>query len=97
MCRYNMGVRVWNVMMQGEQALLAEVQELEREVEEIGKKEFNLLSGFGRRGLQELEKDEERFLQELGKDEREFIDSIEMGAQEIEKLFGASVPIRKIR
>ena len=82
--------------MQGEQALLAEVQEFEREIEELGKKEFSLFNGLGR-GIQELERDEERFLQELGVEEREFINSIEMGAQEIEKLFGGSVPIRKLR
>ncbi|XP_057823632.2 violaxanthin de-epoxidase, chloroplastic isoform X2 [Cryptomeria japonica] len=81
---------------EGEQAVAKEVEQLEKEAEEVGKTELNLLENLGK-GIQELEKDEKYLLQELSKEEMDILDDLKMEAVEIEKLFGKALPIRKIR
>lgn len=48
-------------------------------------------------GAAEFKRDEELFLKDLGDEERKVLDDLNMGAQDIERLFGNAVPIRKIR
>ncbi|KAJ7282192.1 hypothetical protein O6H91_Y355800 [Diphasiastrum complanatum] len=81
---------------EGEDALVKEAQQLEQKVEEVGKKEIALLGNLGK-GAEQLRKDQEKFLQQLGDEERALLSSLQMEARDLEKLFGNSIPIRKLR
>lgn len=87
-------------MEEGEEFVEKEVEEAERNIETIGeriqKAEQFLLSRLGL-GAQELQRDEEQFLRELGDEERQLLTDLQMGASDIEKLFGNAIPIRKYR
>eukprot|EP00271_Cylindrocystis_brebissonii_P000615 TRINITY_DN10746_c0_g1_i1.p1 TRINITY_DN10746_c0_g1~~TRINITY_DN10746_c0_g1_i1.p1 ORF type:complete len:493 (+),score=94.08 TRINITY_DN10746_c0_g1_i1:127-1605(+) len=74
---------------QGEQVILADVRA-------IGKAEAELAAKL-KRGLEEVERDEEIFLAELGREERELLGAVEMGAKELGMLFQDALPIRRVR
>lgn len=81
---------------EGEQAIAKEVEELEEQAEKVGKTELNLLQNLGK-GIEQLRKDEEYFLNGLSKEEMELLGDLKMEAEQIEKLFGNSLPIRKLK
>eukprot|EP00250_Pteridium_aquilinum_P002117 c12321_g1_i1 orf=284-1687(-) len=80
----------------GEQALVQEVEEIEKNVVKIGKAEMTLLDKL-KKGVFELKKDQEYLLQELGDEEKALLSDLKMEAEEVEKLFGKALPIRKLR
>lgn len=71
-------------------------EEVEKEVEKVGKTEMTLFQRLAE-GFDELRQDEENFLRELSKEEMELLDELKMEANEVEKLFGKALPIRKFR
>lgn len=81
---------------EGEQAIAKEVEELEEQVEKAGRTELNLLQNLGK-GLEQLRKDEEIFLNGLSKEEMELLGGLKTEAEQVEKLFGKSLSIRKFR
>lgn len=85
---------------EGERTILREVEEIEgeveREVEIVGKTEMTLLQRLAE-GLKELELDEENFVRNLNKEETELLNELKMEANEVEKLFGNALPLRKLR
>lgn len=81
---------------EGERAIAKEVEELEEQVEKAGRTELNLLENLAK-GIEELRKDEENFLNGLSKEEMELLGDLKMEAEQVEKLFGKSLPIRKFR
>uniref|UniRef100_A0A2P2K0G0 VDE lipocalin domain-containing protein n=1 Tax=Rhizophora mucronata TaxID=61149 RepID=A0A2P2K0G0_RHIMU len=78
---------------EGEQTIVKEIQQIEREV---GKTEMSLFQRLAE-GFKELRQDEENFLQELSKEEMDLLDGLKMEATEVEKLFGEALPLRKLR
>ncbi|XP_021772752.1 violaxanthin de-epoxidase, chloroplastic [Chenopodium quinoa] len=81
---------------EGEREIIKEVEQFEGEVEKVGKTEMTLFQRLTE-GFKELQRDEEYFLKELNKEEKELLDQLQMEAGEVEKLFGQSLPIRKLR
>lgn len=77
-----------------------EVIKVEERVLEAGKEELRLLASLGK-GLQELEKDKEVFLKRLAADDKELLEAMEQlqmgGADDLEDLFGNSIPLRRVR
>ncbi|KAL5767994.1 hypothetical protein ACOSQ2_014777 [Xanthoceras sorbifolium] len=80
----------------GEKTIIREVEELEGEVEKVGKTEMSLFQRLAE-GLKELQQDEQNFLRELGKEEMDLLSELKMEASEVENLFGRALPIRKLR
>ncbi|CAL0301792.1 unnamed protein product [Lupinus luteus] len=81
---------------EGEETIVREVEELEGEVEKVGKTELNLFQKLAE-GLKILQEDEENILRGLSEEEMEILNGLKMEAAEVEKLFGGSLPIRKLR
>ncbi|XP_019418765.1 PREDICTED: violaxanthin de-epoxidase, chloroplastic [Lupinus angustifolius] len=88
--------RIEKKVEEGEETIVREVEELEEEVEKVGKTELNLFQKLTE-GLKILQEDEENILRSLSKEEMEILDGLKMEAAEVEKLFGGSLPIRKLR
>lgn len=68
---------------EGEKTIITEVEQLEEQVEKVGKTEMSFFYKLAE-GLKELQKDEHYFPQEL----RERWNDLKMEANEVEKLFG---------
>lgn len=81
---------------EGEKTIVREVEELEEEVEKVGKTEMNLLEKLAE-GFKIFQEDEENFLRGLSKEEMEILNSLKLEADEVEKLFGRALPLRKLR
>lgn len=81
---------------EGEQTIVREVEQLEGEVEKIEKTEKTLLQRLAE-GFKVFQEDEENFLRGLSKEEMEILNGLEMEAEEVEKLFGNALPLRKLR
>ncbi|KAJ4851295.1 Violaxanthin de-epoxidase, chloroplastic [Turnera subulata] len=92
--------RLEKTVEEGEKTLVREVEQIEEEVEEevqkVGKTELSLFERLAE-GLKELQKDEEYFLKELSKEEMDLLSDLKMEASEVEKLFGKTLPLRKLR
>ncbi|KAE9593546.1 putative violaxanthin de-epoxidase [Lupinus albus] len=88
--------RIEKKVEEGEETIVREVEELEGEVEKVGKTELNLFQKLTE-GLKILQEDEENILRSLSKEEMEILDGLKMEAAEVEKLFGGSLPLRKLR
>ncbi|KAI8535851.1 hypothetical protein RHMOL_Rhmol10G0206700 [Rhododendron molle] len=88
--------RLEKTVEEGERTILREVEEIEGEVEKVGKTEMNLLGRLVD-GFNELKRDEEYLLKELSKEEMDLLNELKMETNEIEKLFGGALPLRKIR
>ncbi|KAI4311037.1 hypothetical protein MLD38_035974 [Melastoma candidum] len=88
--------RIERTVEEGEKAVVREVEELEEEVEKVGKTEVTLFQRLFE-GFKELRQDEENFLKGLSKEEMEILDQLKMEANEVEKLFGRALPLRKLR
>ncbi|XP_071920818.1 violaxanthin de-epoxidase, chloroplastic-like isoform X1 [Coffea arabica] len=92
--------RLEKTVEEGERTIVREVEEIEGEIEgEVEKVKDTEMTLFERltEGFKELKKDEEFFLRELSKEELDVLDALKMEASEVEKLFGRSLPIRKLR
>lgn len=81
---------------EGEQAIAKEVEELEEQVEKVERTEMTLLQNL-QKGIEEFRKDEENFLSGLSKEEMELLGDLKMEAEQVERLFGKSLSIRKLR
>ncbi|CAN8294971.1 unnamed protein product [Cochlearia groenlandica] len=85
---------------EGEKLIVKEVEEIEeeveKEVEKVGKTEMTLFQRLAE-GFNELKQDEENFLKGLSEEEMELLNELKMEANEVEKLFGKALPIRKFR
>ncbi|MQM01092.1 hypothetical protein Taro_033843 [Colocasia esculenta] len=88
--------RLEKTVEEGEKTIIREVEEIESEVENVGKTELTLIERLAQ-GLMEVKGDLDNFLRGLSKEEMELLDDLKMEANEVEKLFGRALPIRKLR
>lgn len=88
--------RIEKTVEAGEETILREVEEIEEEVEMVGKTEATLLQRLAD-GFMEVKRDAENFFRGLGKEEMELLNDLKMEATEIEKVFGRALPLRKLR
>lgn len=92
--------RLEKKLEEGERTIIEEVKQIEGEIEgEVQKAEQTELSLFQRlaEGFNEIKQDEENFLRELSKEEMDILSELKMEATEVEKLFGRTLPLRKLR
>lgn len=92
--------RLEKKLEEGEKTIVEEVEqiegEVEKEVEKVGQTEMTLLQRLAE-GFNELKQDEENFLKGLSKEEMDILNDLKMEANEIEKVFGRALPLRKLR
>jgi violaxanthin de-epoxidase len=88
--------RLEKKLEEGERTIIEEVQQLEGEVEKVEQTERTLLQRLSE-GFNVLKQDEENFLRELSKEEMDILSELKMEASEVEKLFGRTLPLRKLR
>lgn len=88
--------RLEKTVEEGEKTIIKEVEQIEVEVEKVGKTEMTLFERLVE-GFKVLQEDEENFIRELGKEEMDVLSELKMEATEVEKLFGKALPIRKLR
>ncbi|ERM97945.1 violaxanthin de-epoxidase, chloroplastic [Amborella trichopoda] len=88
--------RIEKTVEEGERTIIREVEEIEGEVNQVGKTEMTLFQRLVE-GFKELKQDEENLLRELNEEEMEVLDQLKMEANEVEKLFGRALPLRKLR
>ncbi|XP_068665128.1 violaxanthin de-epoxidase, chloroplastic-like [Aristolochia californica] len=88
--------RLEKTVEEGEKTIVREVEEIEAEVEKVGKTEVSLFQKLAE-GFKELMKDEQNFVRDLSKEEKEVLEGLKMEAAEVEKLFGQTLPLRKLR
>ncbi|GBG59530.1 hypothetical protein CBR_g38554 [Chara braunii] len=69
---------------------------LEKELELLGDEEKMLFQRLGD-GAKELQRDEQLLLESLSEEEKALLKDLQMGASDIEKLFGKALPIRRLR
>ncbi|XP_028790310.1 violaxanthin de-epoxidase, chloroplastic-like isoform X1 [Neltuma alba] len=81
---------------EGEETIVREVEELEGEVERVGKTEMNLFQRLAE-GFKVLREDEENFLRGLSNEEMNLLNQLQMEATQVEELFGRALPLRKLR
>ncbi|PON76580.1 Lipocalin [Parasponia andersonii] len=81
---------------EGERTIVEEVEQIEGEVEKVGKTELTLLQRLAE-GFKVLQQDEENFFRGLSKEEMEVLNQLQMEANEVERLFGRALPLRKLR
>lgn len=81
----------------GERTIIEEVEEIEGEVEkEVKETEMSLFERLTE-GFKVFKDDEENLLKELSKEEMDVLNALKMEANEVEKLFGRALPLRKFR
>lgn len=88
--------RLEKTVEEGEEIIVKEVEEIEQEVEKVKNTEITLFQRLAE-GFQELIKDKDYFLEELSKEEMDVLSELKMEANEVEKLFGRAIPLRKLR
>ncbi|XP_015901670.3 violaxanthin de-epoxidase, chloroplastic [Ziziphus jujuba] len=92
--------RLEKKLEEGEKIIIEEVEqiegEVEQEVEKVEKTEMTLFQRLAE-GFNELKQDEENFLRGLSKEEMDILNDLKMEANEIEKIFGRALPLRKLR
>ncbi|XP_021898206.1 violaxanthin de-epoxidase, chloroplastic [Carica papaya] len=88
--------RLEKTVEEGEKTIIREVEQIEEEVEKVGETEMTLFQRLAE-GFKEFQRDEEYFLRELSKEEKDLLSELKMEANEVEKLFGRALPIRKLR
>ncbi|KAF3337805.1 violaxanthin de-epoxidase [Carex littledalei] len=88
--------RIEKTVEEGEKTIVREVEEIEGEVVQFEKTELTLLQRLAD-GFSEVKRDAENFFKGLSKEEMEVLDGLKMEADEVEKLFGRALPIRKLR
>ena len=88
--------RLEKTVEEGEKIIIKEVEQIEGEIEKVGKTEMTLFERLAE-GFKVLQEDEENFIRELSKEEMDVLSELKMEATEVEKLFGKALPIRKLR
>ncbi|KAI3925997.1 hypothetical protein MKW98_028133 [Papaver atlanticum] len=92
--------RIERTVEEGERTIVREVEEIEgeieNEVEKVGRTERTLLERLFE-GFKELKQDEENLLRGLSEEEMAILNDLKMEANEVEKLFGQALPLRKLR
>ncbi|XP_030475388.2 violaxanthin de-epoxidase, chloroplastic-like [Syzygium oleosum] len=88
--------RIEKTVEEGEKTIVREVEQIEDEVQKVGKTEMTLFQKLAD-WFKELRQDEENFLRGLSQEEMELLNELKMEATEVEKLFGRALPIRKLR
>ncbi|KAM5561810.1 hypothetical protein ABKV19_022415 [Rosa sericea] len=88
--------RLEKTLEEGERTIIEEVQQIEGEVEKVEQTERSLFQKLAE-GFNEIKQDEENFLRELSKEEMDILSELKMEATEVEKLFGRTLPLRKLR
>lgn len=88
--------RIEKTVEEGEKTIVREVEQIEDEVQKVGKTEITLFQRLTE-GFRELRQDEENFLRRLSQEEMEVLNELKMEATEVEKLFGRALPLRKLR
>lgn len=88
--------RLEKTVEEGEKTIIREVEEIEEEVEKVGKTEVSLFQRLAE-GFKELMTDKDNFIRELNEEEMEVLKGLKMEAAEVEKVFGQALPIRKLR
>ncbi|KAL0302969.1 UNVERIFIED_CONTAM: Violaxanthin de-epoxidase, chloroplastic [Sesamum radiatum] len=88
--------RLEKTVEEGEEIIVKEVEELEQEVEKVKNTEITLFQRLAE-GLQELIKDKDYFLKELSEEEMDILSQLKMEANEVERIFGKAIPLRKLR
>ncbi len=78
---------------EGEKFVVQEVEDIEQQVEEVGKAEISLFEKL----TKGFRRDEERFFEQLGDEEKALLASLKMEAADLGKLFGNAIPLRKLR
>lgn len=89
--------RLEKTVEEGERTIIREVEEIEGEVEKVGKTEMSLLGRLVDGFNELIKRDEEYLLKELSKEEMDLLNELKMETNEIEKLFGGALPLRKVR
>ncbi|XP_062145336.1 violaxanthin de-epoxidase, chloroplastic-like [Alnus glutinosa] len=88
--------RLGKTVEEGERTIIKEVEEIEGEVEKVGKIERTSLERLAE-GFRVLQEDEKNFTRELSKEEMDILNELKMEATQVEKLFGKALPSRKLR
>ncbi|OAY84282.1 Violaxanthin de-epoxidase, chloroplastic [Ananas comosus] len=88
--------RIEKTVEEGEKTIIREVEEIEGEVEQLGRTELTLFQKLAK-GFMEVIRDAENFFKGLGKEEMDLLNEMKMEANEVEKVFGRALPIRKLR
>ncbi|XP_020599069.1 violaxanthin de-epoxidase, chloroplastic-like [Phalaenopsis equestris] len=92
--------RLEKTVEEGEKTIIREVELIEDEVVKVGKTELTLLETLLERlaeGFEEFKKDVELFRRGLGQEEMKLLNDLKMEASQLEKVFGNSLPLRKLR
>ncbi|KAF8402119.1 hypothetical protein HHK36_013071 [Tetracentron sinense] len=85
--------RLEKTVEEGERTIIREVEEIEEEVEKVGKTEMT----FFERLVEGFKQNEENILKGLSEEEMQILSELKMEANEVEKLFGRALPLRKLR
>lgn len=88
--------RLEKKLEEGERTIIEEVKQIEGEVQKAEQTELSLFQRLAE-GFNEIKQDEENFLRELSKEEMDILSELKMEATEVEKLFGRTLPLRKLR
>ena len=88
--------RLEKTVEEGEKTIIKEVEQIEGEIEKVGKTEMTLFERSAE-GFKVLQEDEENFIRELSKEEMDVLSELKMEATQVEELFGKALPIRKLR
>lgn len=88
--------RLERTVEEGEKTIIREVEEIEGEVEKLGRTELTLIERLAQ-GLMEVKSDIEYLLMGLSREEMELLNDLKMEASEVERLFGRELAIRKLR
>lgn len=88
--------RLEKKLEEGERTIIEEVEQIEGEVQKAEQTELSLFQRLAE-GFNEIKQDEENFLRELSKEEMDILSELKMEATEVEKLFGRTLPLRKLR
>lgn len=88
--------RLEKTIEEGERTIIEEVKQIEGEVEKVEQTELTLFQKL-LEGLNVLKQDEENFLRGLSKEEMDLLSELKMEAGEVGKLFGKTLPLRKLR
>lgn len=88
--------RLEKTVEEGEKTIIKEVEQIEGEIEKVGKTEMTLFERLAE-GFKVLQEDEENFIRELSKEEMDVLSELKMEATQVEELFGKASPIRKLR
>ncbi|CAN6714677.1 unnamed protein product [Malus baccata var. baccata] len=88
--------RLEKTIEEGEKTIIEEVKQIEGEVEKVEQTELTLFQKL-LEGFNVLKQDEENFLRGLSKEEMDLLSELKMEAGEVGKLFGKTLPLRKLR